>query len=51
MIVELCLKLGICERVRNALPETTATREAETNAKILALLKAVLGELKHCKNE
>jgi len=33
MIAALCVKLGISERVRNTLPETTATREAETNAK------------------
>ena len=51
MIAALCVKLGISERVRDALPETTATREAETNAKIVALLKTGLGELKHCRNE
>ena len=28
MIAALCVKLGISERVRGALPETTATREA-----------------------
>jgi len=51
MIATRCVKLGISEGVRNVLPETTATREAETNAKIVALLKTVLGELKHCKDE
>ena len=39
MIATRCVKLGISERVCNALPETTATREAETNAKIVALFE------------
>jgi len=43
----LSVKLDIAERVRAALPETTVTREAETNTKIVALLKAGHGELKH----
>jgi len=47
MIVALTVKLGITERVRNALPET----DAETNAKIVDLLKAGLAETKHCTNE
>ena len=51
MIAALCVKLGISERVRDALPETRATRETATNAKIVALLKTGLGELKHCSNE
>jgi len=51
MIAALCAKQGISERVRDVLPETAVTREAKTNAKIVALLKAVLGELKHCRNE
>jgi len=51
MIAVLCVKLGISERVRDALPETRATRETATNAKIVALLKTGLGELKHCSNE
>jgi hypothetical protein len=51
MIAALCVKLDISERVREALPETTATREAKTNTKIVALLKTGLSELKHCRNE
>jgi len=38
MIVALTVKLGITERVRNALPDTKTTRDAETNAKIVDLL-------------
>jgi len=38
MIAALCVKLGISERMRDALPETRATREAATNTKIVALL-------------
>jgi len=30
MIAALCVKLGISERVRDALPQTTATRKALT---------------------
>jgi len=33
MIGALCVKLGISERVCDALPETRATREAQTNTK------------------
>ena len=51
MIVALTVKLGITERVRNALPETQTTRNAETKAKIVDLLKAGLAETKQCKNE
>ena len=47
----LCVNLGISERVRDALPETTSTRETETNTKIGALFKTGLGDLKHCRNE
>ena len=51
MIAALSVKLGITEHVNTALPETTVTREAETNAEIVALLKAGLGDLKHCRNK
>jgi len=51
MIAALSVQLGITEHVHTALPETTVTREAETNAEIVALLKAGLGELKHCRNK
>jgi len=51
MIVALTVKLGITERVRNALPETQTTCDAWTNAKIVDLLKAGLAETKQCKNE
>ena len=51
MIAVLCVKLGMSERVRDTLPETRATHEAETNTKIVVLLKIGLGELKHCRNE
>jgi len=51
MIVALTVKLGITERVHNALPETQTTRDAETNAKIVDFLKDGLAETKHCKHE
>jgi len=51
MIAALCVKLGISERVRDALPETIPTHEAVTNTKIVALLNFGHGELKHCRNE
>jgi len=51
MIIMLTVKLEITERVRNALPETQTTSDAETNAKIVDLLKTGLAEIKHCKNE
>jgi len=46
--VTMTVKLGITERVRNALPKTQTTRDAETNAKIVDLLKA--GLAKTCKD-
>ena len=46
MIVALTVKLVNTERVRNALSETKTTRDAETNAKIVDLLKAGLAETK-----
>ena len=51
MIVALTVRLGIREHVRNTLPETQTTRDAETNAKIVDLLKAGRAETKQCKNE
>ena len=45
MIVALTVKLGITDRVRNALPETKSTRDAKTSTKIV-LLKAGLAETK-----
>jgi len=51
MIVALTVNLGITERVRNALPETQTTRDAETNAKIVDLLKAGLAETEQCNNK
>jgi len=51
MIIALTVKLGVTEHVRNALPETQTTRDAETNAKIVDLLKAGLAETKKWKNE
>jgi len=50
MIAVLCVKLGISERVRDALPETRATREANSNAKIVAPFETGLGELMQCTN-
>ena len=46
MIVALTVKLGITERVRNTLPDTKTTRNVETNARIVDLLKAGLAETK-----
>jgi len=51
MIVALTVKLGITERVRNALPETQTTCDTWTTAKIVDLLEAGLAETKQCKNE
>ena len=51
MIIRLIAKLDLTERVRNALPQSAADRDAETNAKIADLLEAGLAETKHCRTE
>ena len=41
MIAALCVKLGFSERVRDALPETRATRGAQTNTKRCQVVHAL----------
>ena len=51
IIVGLIRKLDMTDSVFEALTPIAMTREAETNAKIVMLMKAGLAETKHCRNE
>jgi len=51
VIVQLIVKLCLTERIINELPATEGIKEAETNAKIINLLKEVLAETKRCQND
>jgi hypothetical protein len=51
IIVGLIRKLDMTDSVFEALTPIAMTREADTNAKIVMLMKAALAETKHCRNE
>ena len=51
MIVALIQELKIVDRVRDALPQSKAQRDAETEREICNLLEAGLAETKHCRTE
>ena len=51
MIVQLIVKLCLTERIINELPATEGIKEAETNAKIVDLVKEALAETKRCRND
>ena len=51
IIVGLIRKLDMTDSVFEALTPIAMTREVETNAKIVMLMKAGLAETKHCRTE
>jgi hypothetical protein len=51
IVVALIRKLDMTDSVFEALTPIAMTREADTNAKIVMLMKAGLAETKHCRNE
>jgi hypothetical protein len=51
IIVGLIRKLDMTDIVFEALTPIAMTREADTNAKIVMLMKTDLAETKHCRNE
>ena len=51
IVVALIRKLDMTDSVFEALTPIAMTREADTNAKIVMLMKAALAETKHCRNE
>ncbi len=50
IIVGLLRKLDMTDSVFETLTPIAMTREADTNAKIVMLMKATLAETKHCRN-
>ena len=51
IIVGLIRKLDMTDSVFEALTPIAMTREADTNAKIVMLMKAGLDDTKHCRND
>ena len=51
MIVALVVHLKIADRVRDALPQSAAQRDAETEHEICNNLRVAFSETKHCRSE